>query len=47
MTLDAPLSYIPLHVRGGSILPTQAPALTTAARYTPSYAHSMYYVATW
>ncbi|GAB6030873.1 hypothetical protein CHUAL_007707 [Chamberlinius hualienensis] len=32
ITLDAPLDgNIPLHVRGGSIIPTQVPALTTAS----------------
>jgi alpha-glucosidase (family GH31 glycosyl hydrolase) len=30
--LAAPLDYIPLHVRGGRILPTQAPETTTTAR---------------
>jgi hypothetical protein len=29
-TLSAPVSYIPVHLRGGSILATQAPELTTA-----------------
>ncbi|XP_013421015.1 sucrase-isomaltase, intestinal [Lingula anatina] len=28
-TLDAPMDYIPLHVRGGYIIPTQAPANNT------------------
>jgi len=28
-TLNAPINYIPIHIRGGSIIPTQAPALTT------------------
>ena len=28
--LDAPLDYLPLHVRGGYILPQQEPAYTTA-----------------
>ena len=27
--LHAPLEKIPLHIRGGSILPLQAPAVTT------------------
>ena len=27
--LDAPLSAIPLHLRGGSIVPTQLPGVTT------------------
>ena len=27
--LDAPLDYIPLHVKGGSIIPTQEPAMNT------------------
>jgi len=30
-TLSAPLTKIPLHIRGGTIIPTQEPALTTAA----------------
>ncbi|KAJ8029435.1 Maltase-glucoamylase, intestinal [Holothuria leucospilota] len=29
VTLDAPASYIPLHIRGGNILPTQQPANST------------------
>ncbi|XP_072039745.1 sucrase-isomaltase, intestinal-like [Amphiura filiformis] len=29
VNLDAPMDYIPLHVRGGYILPTQEPAVTT------------------
>jgi hypothetical protein len=36
VTLQAPLDFIPIHVRGGSIIPTQGPALTTvAARQNP------------
>lgn len=31
ITLDAPLGHIPLFVRGGSVLPMQAPSLTTQA----------------
>lgn len=31
MTLDAPLGRIPVHVRGGSVLPQQLPGYTTAA----------------
>ena len=31
-TLAAPLDYIPLHIRGGYILPTQDPDVTTTAR---------------
>jgi alpha-glucosidase (family GH31 glycosyl hydrolase) len=30
--LDAPLDYLPLHVRGGSIILTQAPGLNTRER---------------
>lgn len=33
ITVDAPLSIIPLHLRGGYILPTQQPANTTVYRY--------------
>ena len=33
VTLDAPLDHIPLHVRGGHIIPTQEPANNTAFRY--------------
>ncbi|RCK63108.1 Glucoamylase 1 [Candida viswanathii] len=29
-TLDAPLGHIPLHIRGGHIIPTQEPGYTTA-----------------
>nr|XP_006826058.1 PREDICTED: sucrase-isomaltase, intestinal-like [Saccoglossus kowalevskii] len=29
VTLDAPMDYIPLHLRGGYILPTQEPNITT------------------
>ena len=32
VTLDAPLDHIPLHVRGGHIIPTQDPANNTAFR---------------
>ncbi|RDW89244.1 (trans)glycosidase-1 [Coleophoma cylindrospora] len=31
ITIDAPLGHIPVYVRGGSILPTQEPGMTTAA----------------
>lgn len=30
MTMDAPLGHIPVHVRGGSILPMQLPGYTTS-----------------
>nr|XP_058944408.1 maltase-glucoamylase-like [Pocillopora verrucosa] len=30
LALDAPLDHIPLHVRGGHIIPTQEPAINTA-----------------
>lgn len=40
VTLAAPLSTIPLHVRGGSILPIQDPALTTTDRYIYNLATS-------
>lgn len=36
LTLDAPLDHIPLHVRGGHIIPTQEPAINTALRYFTS-----------
>jgi alpha-glucosidase len=29
VTLDAPLEHIPVHVRGGSIIPSQKPGNTT------------------
>ena len=29
VNIDAPLDKIPVHVRGGSIIPTQGPAITT------------------
>ena len=36
VTLDAPMNYIPLHIHGGNILPTQEPARNTeAARNNP------------
>jgi len=36
VTLTAPLTFIPIHIRGGGIVPTQEPALTTtAARKNP------------
>jgi alpha-glucosidase (family GH31 glycosyl hydrolase) len=28
-TLDVPLDYIPIHIRGGSVVPTQTPSLTS------------------
>jgi alpha-glucosidase len=31
VTIDAPLGHIPVYIRGGSVLPTQEAALTTAA----------------
>lgn len=36
LNLDAPLDHIPLHVRGGHIIPTQEPAINTALRYFTS-----------
>lgn len=30
VTLDAPIDHVPLHVRGGHIIPTQEPAINTA-----------------
>lgn len=29
VTIDAPLGHIPLYLRGGNVIPTQEPALTT------------------
>ena len=29
VTIDAPLGHIPLYVRGGNVIPTQEPAMTT------------------
>jgi len=37
VTLDAPLDFIPIHVRAGYIIPTQQPALTTTAARTNPY----------
>lgn len=31
ITIDAPLGHIPVYIRGGSVLPTQEPGLTTTA----------------
>ena len=31
VTLQAPLDFVPAHIRGGSVLPTQQPAMTLAA----------------
>ncbi|KAI2622431.1 glycoside hydrolase family 31 protein [Hypoxylon sp. NC1633] len=31
VTLDAPLGHIPIFIRGGNVIPTQEPGLTTAA----------------
>lgn len=36
VTLDAPIDHVPLHVRGGHIIPTQEPAINTALRYFTS-----------
>lgn len=33
IVVQAPLDFIPLHVRGGSILPTQEPAVSTDIRF--------------
>ena len=37
ITLDAPMDYIPLHIRGGYILPAQQPAMTTAVARTQPF----------
>lgn len=37
--ITAPADTIPLLVRGGYILPTQMPALTTKLRYLMCYSH--------
>merc|ERR1711934_1008371 len=36
-TLDAPMDYIPLHIRGGYIFPAQQPAMTTAVARTQPF----------
>ncbi len=33
MTIDAPIEIIPLHIRGGSILPMQQPNRTSTSRF--------------
>ena len=33
VVLDAPYNFIPLHVRGGSVIPMQTPSTTTTERY--------------
>jgi hypothetical protein len=36
VTLDAPAGHVPLHIRGGSVIPLQEPGMTVAAvRGTP------------
>lgn len=37
VTIDAPLSHIPVYIRGGKILPMQEPALTTTASRASSW----------
>lgn len=37
-TLDAPLGHIPVHIRGGNIIPMQEPHLTTAESRNSSWA---------
>eukprot|EP00026_Physarum_polycephalum_P002427 Phypoly_transcript_02433.p1 GENE.Phypoly_transcript_02433~~Phypoly_transcript_02433.p1 ORF type:complete len:897 (+),score=153.68 Phypoly_transcript_02433:115-2805(+) len=37
VTLAAPLEFIPIHVRGGAIIPTQGAALTTTVSRTKPY----------
>ena len=37
VTMPAPLEHINLHIRGGSIIPTQAPSNTTATTKSNSY----------
>ncbi|KAI9284580.1 alpha glucosidase [Umbelopsis sp. AD052] len=36
-TIEAPLTHIPLHVRGGAILPLKAPKMTIDATYATPY----------
>ena len=36
VTVDAPLTVIPVFIRGGAILPWQYPALNTVERWTGS-----------
>lgn len=35
--LDAPLSHLPLHIKGGSIIVTQESAMNTQERFTSLY----------
>lgn len=41
-TLSAPLDFIPLHVRGGYILPTQEPATSTMFRSDSRFRFNVY-----
>lgn len=42
-TVAAPLDTIPLMIRGGYILPTQTPAITTTLRYRQSQFYTYFY----
>lgn len=37
VTLDAPLTHIPIHIRGGAIIPTKTPKLTVEDTYATPY----------
>ncbi|KAI7901599.1 alpha glucosidase [Cokeromyces recurvatus] len=37
VTLDAPLAHIPLHIRGGSIIPAKTPKYTVGETYATDY----------
>lgn len=37
VTLDAPLTHIPIHIRGGAIIPTKTPKYTVGETYATPY----------
>ncbi|KAI8971501.1 alpha glucosidase [Mycotypha africana] len=37
VTLDAPITHIPVHIRGGSIIPTKQPKYTVGETYSTEY----------